>query len=371
MKGARLEALARIAVRYSMRVRPGDVCVVSGTAECEEVLLAIAAEVVRAGGHPVLRVELDGWQELLLREASEATLGWISPADEVVAERPDVRIELDAEWNTRALATADPDRVARRSRARARLQQRFMERSASGELRWLVLGVPAQSAAQDAGMSLHDYEELLARVGHLDDPDPVARWEEEAARLERVATFLRGVRELRFVAEGTDLRMSVAGRRWEASSGRENFPDGEVFTGPVEESVEGTIAFSFPAVYRNREVEGARLRFERGEVVEATAASGQDFLRAMIAQDDGARRVGEIAFGLNEQLTEFARSTLLDEKMGGTVHLALGASYPETGGVNVSALHWDMVCDLRRGGEVWADGRRVYRDGAFLPGVLG
>ena len=371
MKGARLEAMARLAVEYSTRVKPGDLCVLDGPSSCSEILLAIARAVVRAGGNPVMRVELDGWKETFLREASDAALDWVAPGDLLAYEQADVLIVLDADWNTRALATADPARQARRSRARRPLQDIFMERGAAGELRWLVLGVPALANAQDAGMSLDDYEELLARVGHLDDPDPVAYWLAYEKELQRVADFMAGVRQLRFVAEGTDLTLGVAGRSWFASSGRENFPDGEVFTGPEETTAEGVIQFSFPAVYRNREVDGVRLRFERGAVVEATAERGEEFLRAMIEQDEGARFLGEVAFGLNDALTDSARSTLLDEKIGGTVHLALGASYPETGGINVSALHWDMVCDLRSGGEVWADGALVYRDGRFLPGVLG
>jgi aminopeptidase len=370
VRSDRLEALARILVRYSTAVRPGDVCVIDAPAHCSEFVVAVTREVLRAGGHPLARIELDGATELVVHESSDATLDWVEPASEVVAEQTDVRIVLDAEWNSRALASADPARLARRSRARSHLTRRFLERGASGELRWVLAAYPTESAAQDAGMSLHDYEELLAATCLLDDPEPVARWQAFAVELRRVADFLDTVDELHILGDGTDLRLRVGGRTWWPSSGRENFPDGEVFTGPMEASVEGTIAFSFPAVYRAREVTGARLRFEDGEVVEATATSGQEFLRAMIAQDEGAKRVGEIAFGLNESLTEFSRSTLLDEKIGGTMHLALGASYPETGGVNESALHWDMVCDLRRGGEVRADRRVVYRDGRFLPGVL-
>lgn len=370
MRGDRLEALAKIVVGYSTRVQPGDLCIVEAPAFCTPFLVAVSEEIVRAGGHPIVRVELDGATEVMLREAFCATLDWIEPGVELISEDADVRIVLNAERNTRSLATADPQRIARRSRSRARIQKRSLERGAAGELRWVVVGYPTDAAAQDARRSLRNYEDLLAATCLLDDPDPVARWQEFAVELDRVAAFLGGVRDLRFVGDGTDLRMSVAGRTWWPSSGRENFPDGEVFTGPVETTVEGTIRFSFPAVYRSREVDGVWLRFEGGEVVEATADSGEEYLRAMIAQDDGARRVGEIAFGLNESLQEFTRSTLLDEKIGGTMHLALGASYPETGGVNESGLHWDMVCDLRRGGEVWADGMLIYRDGHFLPGIL-
>ncbi len=173
-------------------------------------------------------------------------------------------------------------------------------------------------------------------------------------------------RELRIVAEDTDLTFGVEGRTWIPSAGRENFPDGEIFTGPVETSVEGSIKFSYPAQFHGRVVEGVELRFAGGEVVAAEARQGQAFLDEMLALDDGARRVGEFAFGMNEAITEFTLNTLFDEKIGGTVHMALGRSYPVTGGTNVSALHWDIVCDLRRGGEVYADGELVYRDGRFL-----
>jgi aminopeptidase len=218
-------------------------------------------------------------------------------------------------------------------------------------------------------MSLAEYESFVYGAGFLDDDDPVARWREFADRLARTTGFLASKRELRIVAEDTDLTLAVDGRTWIASSGQENFPDGEVFTGPVETSVEGTIRFTYPAVFQSREVDDVRLRFERGEVVEATAARGQDFLEKMIGMDEGARRVGEFAFGLNDAVTAFTRNILFDEKIGGTVHLALGTAYPETGGVNRSGLHWDMICDLRSGSEVYADGELVYRDGRFLDGV--
>jgi aminopeptidase len=227
---------------------------------------------------------------------------------------------------------------------------------------------PTQAAAQDASMSLPEYEDFVFGAAFLDDPDPVARWQEFGERLDRLAELLATKQEFRIVTEGTDLRLVTEGRTWIASKGQENFPDGEIFTGPVESSVEGEIRFTYPGVFNAREVNDVRLRFEGGEVVEATATRGQEFLREMIAMDDGARRVGEFAFGLNEAVPMFTRNTLFDEKIGGTVHLALGTAYPETGGLNRSALHWDLVCDLRSGSEVYADGELVYRDGQFLNG---
>ena len=215
-------------------------------------------------------------------------------------------------------------------------------------------------------MSFDEYVDFVRRAGFLHLDDPAARWRELRGAIDRVADFLERVQELRVVSDGTDLRLGTGGRKWVRSYGHRNFPDGETYTGPVEDEVEGTIRFTYPGLYRGREVDGVRLRFERGEVVEATADDGEDFLHQMIAMDEGARRVGEFAFGLNESVQSFTRNTLYDEKIGGTVHLALGAAYPETGSQNESALHWDIVCDLRDGGEVYADGELVYRDGRFL-----
>ena len=233
----------------------------------------------------------------------------------------------------------------------------------------MLCSYPTQAAAQDAGMSLSQFEELVYGAAFLAADDPVEAWREFGERLDRIGSLLETKSELRVLAKDTDLTVGVGERSWRRSKGISNLPDGEVFTAPVETSVEGTIRFSFPATIRGRQAEDVALRFEAGEVVEATARRGQRFLREMIAVDDGARRAGEFAFGLNDAVTEHTGSVLLDEKIAGTVHLALGRSVPGTGGDNESALHWDMVCDLRDGGEIYADGELVYRDGAFVNGT--
>ena len=234
----------------------------------------------------------------------------------------------------------------------------------------MLTAFPTEAGAQDAEMSLAEYEHFVYGAGRLFEPDPVASWQEFAKHAFAAKAFLEGVRELRIVAEGTDLTLSVDGRTWEPSVGKENFPDGEVFTAPIETKVDGTIRFTYPAVFQGREVNDVELRFEGGEVVDSSASHGLEFLREMIGMDEGARRLGEFAFGLNDGIDRFTRNILFDEKIGGTVHLALGTSYPETGGLNRSGLHWDIICDLRTGSEVYADGELVYRDGKFLPGVL-
>ena len=366
----RVDRLADVLVAYSGRVRSGDLALVYGPSLAAPLLRALYRRLVAAGAHPYVKVDVEGVLESRYRDSTIEQLEWVSPIWEEEMERVDVRFAIGGEWNTKTLSSADPAKQAASSRAHQHVRKRFLERAAAGEVRWVVTDYPSQAAAQDAEMSLEEYERFVERAAFLDDPDPVARWEAFGEELRRLVDFLSGIDELRFVADGTDLRVGVGGRTWVPSDGHENFPDGEVFTGPVEDRVDGTIRFSYPAIFHLREVEGVRLRFERGEVVDAAATRGQDFLRRMIAMDEGSRRVGELAFGLNEAVTEFTRSILFDEKIGGTVHLALGQSYPETGGRNDSGLHWDMICDLRDGGEVYADGELVYRDGRFLAGAV-
>jgi aminopeptidase len=367
---ARLVQLARVLVGYSTRVEPGELVLLEGPTITEPLVYELYREVLRAGAHPSLRLSFDGASDALLLEGSEQQVAWVNPRFAEDVERADVRIAIYASRNTKSLTSVDPARQAAHSLAQEPLQQRFLDRAAKGELRWVITAFPNDAHAQDARMSGAEYADFVYRAAFLDRDDPVAEWERYSKRLERVSSFLGSKRGLRIVSEGTDLRLGVGGRHWVASHGRENFPDGEVFTGPVEDSVEGTIRFTFPAVFHGREVNDVCLRFERGEVVEATAGRGQDFLDRMISMDAGARHVGEFAFGMNEAIDVFTRNILFDEKLGGTVHLALGSSYPETGGVNRSALHWDMICDLRSGSEVYADGDLVYRDGRFLDGVL-
>jgi aminopeptidase len=361
----RLRRLADVLVGYSAGVGPGELVLLEGPVTVEPLIDELYGAVLRAGGHPVTRVALE-LEEYLLAQGSDEQISWVNPARREDIEQANVRIVIEGPANTRSLSGADPARQALAERARAVLRERYLERARAGELRWVLSAYPTSGAAQDAEMSLAEYEEFVYRAAFLDDGDPVDRWRVFSEEVERVAELLSTKAELRLVAEGTDLTLDVGERTWIPSDGHENFPDGEVFTAPHETSVEGEIRLTYPAVFRGRQVDDVRLRFRGGEVVEATAARGQDFLREMVGVDEGARRVGELAFGLNEAISVFTRNILFDEKIGGTVHLALGSAYAESGGVNRSALHWDMICDLRSGGEVYADGELVYRDGRFL-----
>ena len=366
---SRIERLASVLVDYSTEVQPGQLVLIESSPLAAPLVLAVARRVLETGAHPQTRLGVDGLTETLLAHGTDAQLEWVNPARVEDYERADVRMVFEAEFNTRSLSSIDPERLALAGRAREQLRNRYLERAAAGELRWVITLFPTYSAAQDAEMSLAQYEEFVYGAGRLDEEDPVGEWRRFGEDLTRLAEWLDTKSEIRIVSNGTDLTVGVEGRTWIPCGGKENFPDGEVFTGPVETSLEGEIHFSFPASFQGRMVEDIRLRFEGGEVVEAHAARGQDFLDAMLAMDDGARRAGEFAFGMNEAIQEFTRSTLFDEKIGGTVHLALGKAYPESGGQNQSALHWDLVCDLRSGSEVFVDGELVYRDGRFLPGT--
>jgi aminopeptidase len=361
----RLRRFADVVVGYCGGVEPDDLVVLQGTMNVEPLIEQLYAAVLRAGGRPATRV-MPELGELLLTEGSEEQIQWLTPGEREDIEQADVWIVVEAPSNTKELTAVDPERQALRQRARSPLRERYLERAVEGDLRWVLTAFPTNAAAQDAEMSLAEYEEFVYGSALLDADDPVARWREFSCELRRVVEFLSAKQELRFVAEGTDITFAVGGRTWVAADGHENFPDGEVFTAPHDESAEGVIRFTYPAVFEGRQVDDVRLRFRGGEVVEATASRGEDFLQEMVALDDGARRVGELAFGLNDAVSVFTRNILFDEKIGGTMHLALGSAYPECGGTNRSALHWDMICDLRSGSEVYADGELVYRDGRFL-----
>jgi aminopeptidase len=326
---------------------------------------AVYEEVLRAGGLPILQVSTEGAQAAFFDLASDTQLDWIPPTSEWIAENADVRIGIMADVNARELSSTDPKKQARVSKARQGLMEATMRRSAAGEHRWALTLFPTHAYASEAGMSLRDYEDFYYAACLATDGEPVTAWERQSEEVKRLSGWIEGKEEVRVTAPGTDITLGGAGRTWIPCYGEHNMPDGEFFTGPVEDSVNGEISFSFPASYGGRTVSGVRLRFENGKVVDATAEQGEDFLVEMLDTDQGARRLGEIGIGTNYGIATGTKEILLDEKIGGTVHMAVGMSYPETGGSNASAVHWDMVCDLRRGGALVVDGVELQRDGQF------
>jgi aminopeptidase len=367
MPDPRLEKLADVLVHYSTGVKPNDLVRIVGPPVARPLVVELYRAVLRAGGHPIVDMIPDECAEIKLAEASEDQLRCEDPIALHVVEKIDVLISLWGQDNTKALSGTDPKRQAMASQARKKYFHRFLERAAAGQLRWSGTQYPCHAAAQDAQMSLAAYERFVYEAGLLHLDDPAAAWGQISRRQQKVVDYLNGVREVRFTTpQGTDLTVGVAGRTWINCDGHENFPDGEVFTGPIEDATEGVVCYSFPAVHGGREVDGIRLVFRAGRVVEASAAKNEAFLIAMLDQDPGARVLGEIALGTNYSVRQYTKNTLFDEKIGGTFHAAVGEAYPETGAQNHSALHWDMVCDLRQGGLVLADGRPISENGRFL-----
>jgi aminopeptidase len=366
VKDARAEALAQILVRYSTRIGKGDVCVIQSTTPAEVLTQACYEEVLRAGGLPILQIATEGAQAAFYDLASDEQLDWVPPTSEWVANNADARIAIMADVNARELSQTDPKKQARVSKARHGLMEASMRRSAAGEYRWAVTLFPTHAYASEAGMSLRAYEDFYYAACLATDGDPVTAWERQADEVKRLADWIDGKEQVRVTGPGTDITLGVAGRRWIPCYGEHNMPDGEFFTGPVEDAVDGEITFSFPTTYGGRTVSGIRLRFDSGKVVDASADVGEELLIEMLDTDDGARRLGEIGIGTNYGIATGTKEILLDEKIGGTVHLAIGMSYPETGGSNDSAVHWDMVCDLRQGGALVVDGVELQRDGKFL-----
>jgi len=364
MPDPRLQKLAQLLINYSLEIRPGDKLRITSAPAAAPLLREVYREALRAGAYPTVRIEMEELTELSLRVASPDQLRYVSDIDRQEVEYFDATLNILADENTKALSSVAAERMAARQQARAPLLKRRLERAAQGELRWCLTLFPTQAYAQDASMSLEEYQEFVFAAGRLNEPDPAAAWREVEREQQRLADYLAKHDRLHFLAPGTDLSVRVGGRTWMNSCGHRNFPDGETFTGPIEDSANGTVRFTYPAIYGGREVEGIRLTFQDGRVVEATADKGEDYLQALLDQDPGARYLGEVAFGLNYNIRRFTGDILFDEKIGGTFHIALGQSYPQTGGRNQSGLHWDLICDLREG-EVFADGERCCAGGRF------
>jgi aminopeptidase len=366
MTDPRVQAMAHILVDYSVNVQPGEFVRIEGSPEGTPLILAVYQRVLERGGHPWLRLTLDEASEIFYNHASDEQLDYVPAVLHQLIEDIDADIAIWTSANTKALTNVDPARQARAHAARRPISERYLERAARKELKWTGTAHPTQAFAQDAEMSLREFEDFVYGAAMVHEPDPIAAWQAISRQQQHLIDWLAGKDQVRLVGPDTDLTLSIKDRLWVNCDGHENFPDGEIFTGPVEESVDGHVRFTYPACEGGREVEDVRLWFERGKVVKATAAKNEEFLSTMIGIDEGARCLGEFAFGTNRGVQRFTKNILFDEKIGGTVHMALGAGYPETGSKNRSAIHWDMICDLRRGGEVWVDGVLFAQDGKFL-----
>ncbi len=353
-------AFADLLAGYCLEIAPQQQVLIRSTTLAEPLLLELQRALLRRGAWPMMRIELPGAMLGFYRHAQDVHYDLVAPLDFEEAKKIDATLSIQAAANTRALTSVDPALMARYARSRRDIRNETLKR------RWATTLWPTEASAQEAGLSLDVFGAFVERALFLDQPDPVAAWGELSRFQDTLIARLAKASTLRIEAPGTSLELSVKGRGWINSDGRRNMPSGEVFTGPHEASANGHVRFGVPSSPAGVEVAGVELELRDGEVVSARAERGQEYLERALATDDGARRLGEIGIGTNFGIDRPVGAILFDEKIGGTVHLALGRSYPETGGKNISALHWDLILDLRDGGRLWADDDLVQQDGRFF-----
>ena len=364
MVDPRTEKLAKLSVNYSVKVKPKERVIIQGSDQAFPLMHELYKEVLLVGAYPTILPGLEV-QYTFFKYAKEHQLKYLSPFDRFIFENFDVYINIFCEPNTRRLSGVDATKIRTRMGGRKELNEIFFKREGEGKLRWTGLPFPINSQAIDAGMALEEYEDFVYNSCLVNKKDPIAEWMKVRKEQEKICKYLDAASKIRVVGEDTDMTFNVKGRKWVNCCGEKNMPDGEVFTGPIETSAEGTIRFTFPGVYMGREIEDIRLWFKRGKVVKASALKGEDLLKEVL-KIEGADRLGETAIGTNYGITKFTKSMLFDEKMVGTVHMALGRAIPESGGTNQSAIHWDILKDMKKNGEIYADDELFYKNGKFL-----
>jgi aminopeptidase len=364
----RIEKYARILVEYSTQVKPGDKVAILTSTAAEELVKVLYGLILDCGGYPHVLFEFADQDEIFYEHANDSQLDFLPGFHKTAFEEFDVLLKIRAEPNTRSLGKVDLARLSRRQRGLAPLLQAQMERGAAGSLRWMSTLFPTRAYAMEAEMGFLEYQDFVFRACHadLDTSDPVAYWQAVQREQDAIIARIQGHNQVALRGPNVDLTLSVQGRKFMNACGTNNMPDGEIYTGPVEESANGWVRFTYPAVTQGRVVEGVELKFQDGKVVSATAEKNQDFLLRMLDADPGARYLGEFAIGTNFEIDRFTRSILFDEKIGGSFHLAVGAGYPETGSHNKSIIHWDMICDMRQDSEILIDGEAFYRNGQFI-----
>ena len=356
MRDSRIDQYARLLVERSIGVQPGWQVSVRGTPLARPLIEAVLEQIARIGAYPILQLTFEQIGGPFAREAPLDVLRRTAPLQKQIWEQVDGFISVWAPENAREGSDLTEERKAAWQEAARPMRERTMALEAP----WVIAEYPVLSTAQDAGMTLAEFEEFIFNSVLLD-------WDAEAERMRGIAAIFDAAEEIRIVGDGTDLTLSVAGRVGAIDDGHVNMPGGEVFYSPVEDSARGVVEFSeFPAVYLGEEVVGVRFVFDQGKVVEASARSGEAFLLRLLDTDDGARRLGELGIGCNSGIQRFMKNVAFDEKIDGTVHLAVGNSYTFNGGQNVSSIHWDIVKDLRNGGQLYADGRLVQENGRWL-----
>jgi len=357
--------LAKLVLRYSLNIVKGDIVLIKAETSTEPLVREFCREILKLGAHPVLRLFLPDTKELLAKHGDTDQLSFLPDFEILQTKKITAYIYIDSSVNTKSLTNCDPKKLATIQKTALPLRDIMNKREADGIFRWCICPYPSHAMAQDADMSFDEYQSFVYDACKLNDPNPVKSWQKVDKEQDKIIKILENSKDLHIIGKNTDLQLSVANRLWRKCSGQRNMPDGEVFTSPVENSATGKIFFDIPTTYNGVEAEDVTLTFQDGIVVEATAKKGEKFLHKMLEMDEGARKVGEIAFGLNDNIRNASKNILFDEKIGRSMHLAIGASYEETGGKNRSALHWDLIKNMRNTNKVFLDGKLIYENGRF------
>jgi aminopeptidase len=367
----RVQKFAKVLVEHSTRIAPGDRVLIEATTAAEPLVRELFIQIMEKGGHPHPMIALPGMMpfsqdEFYLTYANETQLDFVPTFYKLAYDQFESRIRIHSATNTRGTTSINPAKVQRRNRATATITESQMRRGGEGKFKWVTTLYPTDAYAQDAAMSLKDYEDFVFGAVHTNEDDPIAFWKGTAAAQQKAIDFLADKSIVTLRGPNVDLTLSIKGRRFNNSTGTHNMPDGEIYTGPVEDSVNGWVKFTYPAIYQGVAVEGAELTFNRGRVDRARADKNQDYLWQMLESDQGSRHLGEFAIGTNFDINRFTGNILFDEKIGGSFHMALGAGYPETGSKNKSSIHWDMICDMRTDSEIRVDEELFYKNGQFV-----
>ncbi len=359
-----LNKYAQLLVRYCVDLQPGQRLYLDTTTLAEPLVREIYREVIKAGGHMDFELRFREQHRIMLTEGNDEQLEYVSPLFSRAIQEFDAYLRVRAPFNLFTGSDIDPDRRKIAKDAREPIYQVYSERTATRDLKRNLCQYPTTSAAQMAGMSLEEYENFVYRACFLHMDDPIAEWYKVRERQQKLVDFLNQTREIRYLGEDIDITFSTEGRTWINSDGQTNMPSGEVYTSPVENKVNGKVRFTFPAIFMGTEVEDVTLWVKDGEVYKWEARRGQELLDSVMKMK-GGRTFGEAAIGTNYNINRFTKNILFDEKIGGTIHMALGQAYLQTGGKNKSPIHWDMIADMRNGGEIYADGELIYKNGFF------
>ena len=365
MPDPRIKKLADLLVNYSVEIQKDEWVFIIGNMVAEPLISEVLRAVLEAGGRPTVIMDSDAIREYSLKFASDEQIKWVAPVVKTLYKEVDALISLRAFDNSRYMAGVDPRKQQLQALANQELTHIYLNRAAEGDLKWITTQYPCPAYAQEANMSLSDYQDFVHSATYTDKDDPIAEWNRIHDEQQIIVDWLKGKKEVTIKSPNADLSLSVEGRIFINADGKNNMPDGEIYTGPVEDSAKGWVNFTYPAIRKGNEVHGIQLEFKDGKVVNATAERNEEYLLSQLDVDEGARYLGEFAIGTNYGIKQFTKSILYDEKIGGSFHLALGMGIPQTGSKNESAIHWDMICDIRKDSEIKVDGELLYKDGDF------